>query len=92
MGGASLQLVIEANRAFFRRAAAAANQKRRRQRYVHSKRHSRWYDCEDRGRSLMVVGCGLVTASVTPGMTGESALLRPVRSWLPAPARLEELA
>ncbi|CAN5887989.1 hypothetical protein BH24ACT15_BH24ACT15_26360 [soil metagenome] len=33
MGGASLQLVIEANRAFFRRAAAEANQKRRRQRY-----------------------------------------------------------
>ena len=40
----------------------------------------------------MVVGCGLVTASVTPGMTGEYALLRPVRSWLPAPARLKELS
>ena len=24
-------------------------------------------DCEDRFRSLMVVGCGLVTAGVTPG-------------------------
>jgi hypothetical protein len=49
-------------------------------------------DCEDRQRSLMVLGCGLVTASVTPGVTGLRALLRPVRSWLPAPARLEELA
>ncbi len=45
--------------------------------------HRRWNDCEDRGRS---------TASMTPGMTGEYALLRPVRSWLPAPARLEGLA
>jgi hypothetical protein len=27
-------------------------------------------DCEDRLRSLMVLGCGLVTAGVTPGMTG----------------------
>jgi hypothetical protein len=39
-----------------------------------------------------VLGCGLVTAGVTPGMTGFPALLRPVRSWLTAPARLEELA
>jgi hypothetical protein len=53
---------------------------------------TRRYDCEDRQRSLMVVGCGLVTASVTPGVTGLGALLRLVRSWLPAPARLEELA
>jgi hypothetical protein len=30
----------------------------------------RRYDCEDRLRSLMVLGCGLVTAGVTPGMTG----------------------
>ena len=43
-------------------------------------------------RSLMVVGCGLVTAGVTPGMTGVDALVRPVHSWLLAPARLEELA
>ena len=48
--------------------------------------------CEDRQRSLKVLGCGLVTAGVTPGMTGDAALLRPVRSWSPAPARLEELA
>jgi hypothetical protein len=27
---------------------------------------ARRYDCEDRVRSLMVVGCGLVTAGVTP--------------------------
>src|SRR5688572_12435400 len=27
-------------------------------------------DCEDRLRSLMVLGCGLVTAGVTPGKTG----------------------
>lgn len=40
----------------------------------------------------MVMGCGLVTAGVTPGMTGFDALVRPVRSWLLAPARLEELA
>jgi hypothetical protein len=40
----------------------------------------------------MVLGCGLVTASVTPGVTGLGALVRHVRSWLPAPARLEELA
>ena len=53
---------------------------------------SRRYDCEDRLRSLMVMGCGLVAAGVTPGMTGVDALVRPVRSWLPAPARLEELA
>ena len=37
-------------------------------------------------------GLWLVTAGVTPGMTGFRALLRPVRSWSPAPARLEELA
>ena len=37
----------------------------------------------------MVVGCGLVTTGVTPGMTGVTALLRHVRSWLPAPARPE---
>jgi hypothetical protein len=49
-------------------------------------------DCEDRVRSLMVLGCGLVTAGVTHGMTGFCALVRLVRSWLPAPARLEELA
>jgi hypothetical protein len=42
--------------------------------------------CEDRVRSLMVVGCGLVTASVTLGMTGLRALLRHVHSWSPAPA------
>ena len=53
---------------------------------------SRRKDCEDRQRSLMVLGCGLATAGVTPGKTGFRALLRPVRSWLPAPARLEELA
>jgi hypothetical protein len=41
---------------------------------------TRRYDCEDRQRSLMVVGCGLVTASVTPGVTGLGALLRLVRS------------
>jgi len=44
-------------------------------------------DCEDRQHSLMVLGCGLVTTSVTPGMTGLGALLRPVRSWSLAPAR-----
>jgi len=33
-----------------------------------------------------------VTASVTPGVTGLGALARHVRWWLPAPARLEELA
>src|SRR6476469_3855343 len=49
-------------------------------------------DCEDRQRSLMVLGCGLATAGVTPGKTGFRALLRPVHSWSPAPARLEELA
>jgi DNA-binding CsgD family transcriptional regulator len=49
-------------------------------------------DCEDRLRSLMVMGCGLVAAGVTPGMTGVDALVRPVHSRLPAPARLEELA
>jgi hypothetical protein len=49
-------------------------------------------DCDDRVCSLMVVGCGSVTVGVTPGMTGVDALLRPVRSRLPAPARLEELA
>jgi hypothetical protein len=54
--------------------------------------HARRYDCEDRQRSLMVLGCGLVTTGVTPGMTGFCALLRPVRLWSPAPARLEELA
>lgn len=36
----------------------------------------------------MVVGCGLVTACVTPGVTGLGALVRPVRSWLPALARV----
>ena len=51
-----------------------------------------WKDCEDRVRSLMVVGCGLVTTGVTPGKTGVLALLRLVRSWLLAPARPEELA
>ena len=40
--------------------------------------------CVDRGRSLMVMGCGLVTAGVTPGKNGDAALLRLVRSWLPA--------
>ena len=49
-------------------------------------------DCEDRVSSLMVLGCGLVTAGVTHGMTGLCALVRLVRSWSPAPARLEELA
>jgi hypothetical protein len=53
---------------------------------------SRRKDCEDRQRSLMVLGCELVTAGVTPGMTGFRALLRPVHSWLPAPARMELLA
>ena len=53
---------------------------------------TRWYDCEDRVGSLMVMGCGLVTAGVTHGLTGDAALLRHVRSWLPAPARAEELA
>ena len=53
---------------------------------------TRRYDCEDRVRSLMVLGCGLVTAGVTHGMTGFCALVRLVRSWSPAPARLEELA
>ena len=37
-------------------------------------------------------GLWLVTAGVTPGKTGVPALLRLVRSWLLAPARLEELA
>ena len=40
----------------------------------------------------MVLGCGLVTAGVTHGMTGLCALVRLVRSWSPTPARLEELA
>jgi hypothetical protein len=40
----------------------------------------------------MVMGCGLVTAGVTPGKTGDSALVRLVRSQLLAPARAEELA
>ena len=31
---------------------------------------SRRCDCEDHQRSLMVVGCGLVIAGVTPGVTG----------------------
>ena len=57
----------------------------------HEVTHRR-YDCEDRVRSLMVMGCGLVTAGVTRGMTGFRALVRLVRSWSPAPARLEELA
>jgi hypothetical protein len=49
-------------------------------------------DCEDRFRSLMVVGCGLVTAGVTPGVTGFAPLVRHVRSRLLAPVRLKELA
>ena len=50
-------------------------------------------DCEDRFRSLMVLGCGWVTAGVTPGKPGRfRALLRLVRSRSPAPDRLEELA
>ena len=53
---------------------------------------SRRYDCEDRLRSLMVMGCGLVAAGVTRVETGFVPLLRLVRPWLPAPARLEELA
>ena len=32
--------------------------------------YSRWNDCEDRVRSLMMLGCGLVAAGVTHGMTG----------------------
>jgi hypothetical protein len=35
---------------------------------------TRRYDCEDRQRSLMVVGCGLVATGVTLGMTGFGAL------------------
>ena len=42
--------------------------------------------------ALMVVGCGLVTSSVTPDVTGFVPFVRLVRSWLPAPARMEELA
>jgi hypothetical protein len=57
-----------------------------------TKRPTRRYDCDDRVCSLMVVGCGLVTAGVTPGMTGVDALVRPVHLRLLAPARLEELA
>ena len=53
---------------------------------------TRRYDCEDRLCSLMVMGCGLATAGVTPGMTGFRAFVRHVRSWSPAPARSEELA
>jgi hypothetical protein len=49
-------------------------------------------DCEDRLCSLMVVGCGLVTAGVTLGVTGFVPLVRHVRSRLLAPVRLEELA
>ena len=37
---------------------------------VPPERQTRWNDCEDRVRSLMVMGCGLVTAGVTPGKTG----------------------
>jgi hypothetical protein len=39
-----------------------------------------------------VVGCGLVAADVTHGLSGCVPFARLVRSWLPAPARLEELA
>jgi hypothetical protein len=53
---------------------------------------SRRNDCEDRLCSLMVMGCGLATASVTPGKTGFRAFVRHVRSRSPAPARSEELA
>ena len=49
-------------------------------------------DCEDRFRSLMVVGCGLVTAGVTLGVTGFVPLVIHVRSRLLAPVRLKELA
>lgn len=44
-------------------------------------------DCEDRLCSLMVMGCGLAAAGVTPGVTGFRALVRRVRSWSPAPAQ-----
>jgi hypothetical protein len=44
------------------------------------------------GAPRLVLGCGLVTASVPPGKTGEAALVRIVRSRLPAPAGPEELA
>ena len=49
-------------------------------------------DCEDRLGSLMVMGCGLATASVTHAETGFVPLVRLVRSQLPAPARPKVLA
>ncbi len=44
-------------------------------------------DCEDSIRSLIVLGCGLVTTSVTLRLTGFVPSSGLVRSWLPAPAR-----
>jgi hypothetical protein len=49
-------------------------------------------DCEDRQRSLMVLGCGLGDCGCDPRNDWLRALVRLVRSRLPAPARLEELA
>ena len=52
----------------------------------------RWKDCEDRQRSLMVLGCGSVTAGVTPGMTGFVPWCDLSARGRRPPARLEELA
>jgi hypothetical protein len=49
-------------------------------------------DCEDRQCSLMVLGCGLGDCGCDPRKDWLRALVRLVRSWSPAPARLEELA
>jgi len=50
-------------------------------------------DCEDPPHSsVTLLGCGSVMTNVTQKRTGCVPFLRFVRSWLPAPARLELLA
>jgi hypothetical protein len=49
-------------------------------------------DCEDRFRSLMVVGLWVGDRGCDPRKDWLHALVRHVRSRLPAPARLKELA
>ena len=52
---------------------------------------SRWKDCEDRVRSLMVMGCGLMTVGVTPRNNWLSCLGATCPFVVAGPDRLEEL-